>query len=91
MGKYGWVIDVDRLDNAQAVGVIGPRGVTRKMESRLRSGYGRIFRMLDDDGEVYYEGRIIGGDGFEPLDDYGTPNAGAVHIQYRRDGEWETL
>ena len=49
------------------------------------------FRMLDDDGEVYYLGRSTVPDSFAPLDDLGTPDAGATTIQYRRDGRWETL
>jgi hypothetical protein len=37
--------------------------------------------------ELYYTGYIYGEyDGFEPLDDFGTPNAGAVHIKL--DGRW---
>lgn len=47
------------------------------------------FRMFDADGEKYYSGVRIGKagehdseEGFEPLDDYGTPSAGAVCIQY---------
>jgi hypothetical protein len=40
--------------------------------------------MKDDDGITYYEGEIYGDyDGFEPLDDFGTPNAGAVSIWYK--------
>jgi hypothetical protein len=58
------------------------------------------FRMYDDDRELYYTGVRTGqGDdhgseeGFEPLDDYGTPNAGATEIRYYKPetGEWETL
>lgn len=60
------------------------------------------FRMYDDDGELYYTGVRTGDagpwaeDGFEPLDDFGTPNAGATEIRYLNttytDTEkWETL
>jgi hypothetical protein len=52
------------------------------------------FLLLDDDGEIYYGGIIQGTDyeGFEPLDDYGTPNAGATEIQYQNpEGEWVIL
>lgn len=58
------------------------------------------FRIYDDDRELYYTGVRTGrGDpdgseeGFEPLDDYGTPNAGATEIRYFKPetGEWETL
>jgi hypothetical protein len=60
------------------------------------------FRIYDGDGELYYTGLRTGDadpygseDGFEPLEDYGTPNAGATEIRYLKAGsqpeEWETL
>ena len=52
------------------------------------------FHMMDDDGEIYYGGLIQGTDylGFEPLDDFGMPNAGCTEIHYiNADGEWEQL
>ena len=50
------------------------------------------FRMKDDDGIVYYKGVIYGDyEGFEPLDDFGMPNAGCVVIEYMTDGEWKML
>jgi hypothetical protein len=48
--------------------------------------------MLDGDGEIYYKGLIVGDfTGFEPMDDFGTPNAGCVSIEYWEDEEWSTL
>jgi len=38
------------------------------------------------DSELYYEGYLVGGDDFEPLDDFGMPDAGATEIRY--NGEW---
>jgi len=51
------------------------------------------FRMLDDDGEVYYEGKSTVADSFAPLDDFGMPNAGCTEIQYRNgdNHSWEGL
>lgn len=47
------------------------------------------FQIYDDDGELYYEGRILIGDEpgaeFIPLDNFATPNAGATEI--RIDGK----
>lgn len=48
------------------------------------------FRMLDDDGEVYYEG-FCNRESFQPLDDFGMPNAGCTMIEYQNNGKWELL
>jgi len=97
---YGWIIDVDMIKddgakpgtNANATGLTGPRDISPEHERLLKEGAGTKFRMKDDDGEVYYTGRIIGRDrSFDPLDDFGTPNAGATSIEYLEQGEWEAL
>lgn len=52
------------------------------------------FRMRDDDGDIYYTGRSDDNSSevaFAPLDDLGTPDAGATEIQYLNNGIWETL
>lgn len=58
----------------------------------------RHFRIYDDDGELYYAGVYGEGDNpgdedqFAPLDEFGTPNAGATEIRYRsKNGVWITL
>lgn len=96
MSRYSWVITKDFTecdDNNYIVPdpfVIGPRGATKNMEEIVKTG--EQFRMYDDDKKLYYEGFITGKyEGFEPLDDYGMPNAGATEIQYFKDGEWNTL
>ena len=81
---YGWLITEDLLDDGEA-GISGPPGLKDEMLERLKKGKGKLFRMSDDDGEVYYKGRFIGdnnSDEFEPLDDFGMPNAGCVSIEY---------
>lgn len=60
------------------------------------------FKMYDDDNNLYYsgvfaevtpepDGTML--DGFEPLDDFGTPNAGCTEIRYydRRKRKWDEL
>jgi len=49
------------------------------------------FRLLDDDGEIYFEG-IASAEGFGPLDDFGRAY-GCTEIQYhnQRTLQWETL
>lgn len=83
---YYWRITRDKLfeqngamhegDKSEA-GTEGPRGCDSHMPTPQH------FRMLDDDGEVYYYGVASEGVDFEPLDDFGTPNAGCTSIEYR--------
>jgi len=49
------------------------------------------FRLLDDDGEIYYEGLSDNDSDFSPLDDFGEPDAGCTEIQYFNAGIWEVL
>lgn len=84
--EYWWVITRDLIEDGRRVGTVGPRGASKTPPD---DDLGRTFRMLDDDGEVYYHGTIIGDfEGFEPLDDFGMPNAGCTAIEYmeHRDG-----
>lgn len=105
--RYGWLItrdvlydmvdapeDVDGLINE--AGTHGPSDAVLTREQILEHGV--EFQMLDDDGELYYEGVVAwatdykNGSGFEPLDDFGRGNAGCTEIRYRdTDGEWRTL
>lgn len=100
---YAWIIDVDHLvegpsDRSDA-GLTGPSVATAEQLAALASGEGLPFRILDDDGELYFTGRIIGGGpdaddtaAFGPLWDYGTPGAGATEIQYQdAAGRWVGL
>jgi len=98
-----FIIDRDLLsilldDGTGDEGTFGPRAIPATVIRALQSGEGERFRMLDDDGEVYYLGRFINGtdaeDEFQPLDCFGTPNAGCTAIQYwqtGKDGGWKTL
>jgi len=104
MSTYAWIITRDHLyrDDDPIIqdetGTMGPRDATEEQCQLLRNGIGRPFRMYDDDGILYYSGRILFFDGngrvhvnddelpeeaFGPLDDFGRPNAGAVEIRYR--------
>ena len=89
---YHWMID--RAYGAcsdEKLPVHGPR------DCNVNEAFGPTaerFIMMDDDGNIYYGGLIQGTDyqGFEPLDDFGTPNAGATEIHYiNADGGWEQL
>jgi len=48
------------------------------------------FRLLDDDGEIYFYGCSGNSSSFEPLDLFGSA-FGCTEIQYRENGKYETL
>lgn len=97
-----WIITKDHIadknaaegTNANAVGVCGPSRAKPETIEALKAGGGHAFRMLDDDGELYYEGRCTSCDdnaALGPLDNFGMPNAGATTIQYKVKGKWTNL
>lgn len=60
------------------------------------------FKIYDGDDELYYSGVFLAAElsdsseeasGFEPLYDFGTPNAGAVYIKYYNSvtKQWDML
>lgn len=76
MSEYRWKITKDYIGNS--VGVEGPRDLDPSIKENRAH-----FVMKDCDGETYYEGEIYGDySGFEPLDDFGQPNAGCSDIFY---------
>jgi hypothetical protein len=97
--------------NMNAAGVCGPRQApewaTYLLESRPelvgkiggeRSATVERFRMFDDDGELYYVGRLLWQpeDDDEdaelaPLYDYGSPNAGCTEIKIKRGDKWVSI
>lgn len=84
-----WKIDRDYLytasDGHYQNTRVGRYGGRRPVAERLR------WRVLDDDGEVYYGGWSDEGEVFGPLD-FATADAGATEIQYRdATGEWVRL
>ena len=87
ISKYNWVITKDYIDNGNMVGMNGPNNNSGATENEGE------FRMFDDDGEMYYGGKIWGDyDGFEPLDDFGMPFAGCTMIEYKTaSGGFEAL
>jgi len=72
--KYYWIITKDRIEDGGAKGVSNGYETTTSNKAH--------FSMYDDDDICYYEGTIYGDyDGFEPLDDFGMPNAGCTYIK----------
>jgi len=77
------------------------RGVTHKDESNCPAGDDILtvrFRIKDDDGELYYEGRMTaelsGSDEvFRPLNDFATPNDGATSLEIYNNAKriWQMI
>lgn len=113
-----WIITKDKVadeadkaahpnggSNLYALNLIGPSQASKHDEERLKAGEGIPFRLLDDDGEIYYYGRRleesdctdwyedhIGESELAPLDNFGAPNAGCVTQQEKNaDGKWESI
>ena len=75
---YNWTITHDYIEGGAEIGLSGPRNKSRHVDNETD------FQMFDGDGELYYAGTIWGDfDGFEPLDDFGTPHAGCTEIKLR--------
>ncbi len=84
---YNWTITRDFISTG-ATGQTGPANKSRHTANQTD------FEMYDDDGVLYYRGSIFGDfDGFEPLDDFGMPNAGCTEIRLKNatTGKFETL
>lgn len=92
--QAGWIITKDHIADpdcepgtyGNAVGVAGPRNITDEALAILKNGGGTKFEMRDDDGELYYEGRLIGLDTLidhecDPLMAFGLGNAGATRLK----------
>ena len=78
-----WIITKDNisLGNCTDVGTKGPYNHNNTLVNKAR------FSLYDDDKVCYYEGYIFGEfNGFEPLDDFGMPNAGCTLVKL--NGSW---
>ena len=90
-----WTITRDHLaepdarpaTNSNAVGLVGPHDTPLTAKQIAEHPHAKPFRMLDDDGTLYYEGFLLG-DECAPLDDFGEPNAGCTRIQIQENGAW---
>ena len=91
---YNWIITNDYIENGLENGTMGPGpGYAQKAKQICYPDNMALFKMFDDDGKLYYAGKIWGDyDGFEPLDDFGMPSAGCTEIQLRgSDGIFRTV
>lgn len=94
---YCWVITEDAVagyDGAEpsAVGKSGPnRAVAEDVTEALTAG--RFFRLIDRKANELVIGRLYDPSGqneLAPLDDFGRQNLGALHIEFRVEGGWQT-
>lgn len=90
--KVLWRIHFDHLDSK-----IVRVNDTDEYRDGLPISIIREFKLYDDDGELYYTGKMMCADGsdpmesgdlFAPLDDYGMPNAGCTELRVWNGGEW---
>lgn len=100
--KYVWLITKDFLPDPDAqegtslnaTRLMGPRhGLHLTAEEVKKHPKRKRFRMLDDDQEIYYEGFLVDLTDehiLAPLDDFGTPNAGATTLQIWDKG-WKSV
>ena len=91
-----WIIMVDHITDSDGKSRVGCRSPGWSEAKAAELGQARYaphgFRLYDDDGNLYYEGRSTVVDSFAPLDDLGTPDAGCTEIRYwRPGGTWESL
>ncbi len=107
---YAFIIDRDHTSDVvrEHTGLKGYEGVMRgrspskddrdRLAVRLRRNDGiEMFRLYDDDDELYYEGRLVRDDEddddvlFAPLD-WAMDDSGCTRIDYLSEsGDWETL
>lgn len=83
-------------------GITGPASASDRDVARLHAGEGIAFRLLDDDGELYFTGRRLeesdadvdyfGENELAPLDCFGMPDSGCTMQQERNaEGVWDSL
>jgi hypothetical protein len=92
---YAWIITRDIIGPDEDNGLVGPFAATLTGKQIRNHPKAERFTMYDDDGECCYEGFLVGDDasGFEPLEDFGMPNAGCTEIRYKnpKTGAMEPL
>lgn len=101
-----FIIDRDHISETfgypSRVGLTGPRTASDRDMERLKAGEGIAFRLYDDDGELYYEGRRLEESDcdelydsepeFAPLDCFGMPDSGCTQQRERNaEGQWVAL
>jgi hypothetical protein len=106
--SYKWVITLSTVSSEEkGIQNFHPRSELLKKSEVSKSGARALscqqkkewsfalWRAYDDDNNLLYEGKsLLSGDatGFEPLDDFCQPNAGATRIEIKESNKtWTTL
>ena len=89
----GWIITTDHVCEGDDNGVTGPSSYDGPTDA---TALPIKFRMYDDDGELYYEGRMNDGASeqfglLDPLYAFGYGNAGCTRLDIFENGRWVTL
>jgi hypothetical protein len=88
--SINWIITRDFASSENGEG----NDVGKGNEEILKRNNKTKFKMYDDDDVLYYEGFMIENGGeelFNPLDDFGMPNAGCTRIDILSNGQWEQV
>ena len=94
---YKWIITKDHTANPEDKPGTNMNAVGVSYSETDSDGFVTLinkteFRMYDDDKNLYFEGFIYGDfDGFEPLDDFGAPKAGATTIFLFEKNKWNQV
>jgi hypothetical protein len=86
-----WRITKDKVDEGLSVGRTSHDFNQEAWEKAVKTK----FRLLDDDGHIYFYGEYDGVNeseqkAFAPLDQWGEA-FGCTELQYKENGEWKTL
>ena len=87
-GRNLWIITKDHIEDGAAVDTGSSRWEEEAKEwwNNYKDHLPVRFKMYDDDGELYYEGRMEIED-FHPLDDFGMPNSGCTELWYSKNNQ----
>lgn len=86
--KAYWTITADLFaeeDEPSRVGTSGPRGADTTLPLVLR------FRLLDADGNLYYEGLASNQESLDYAHEFGQIDVGATELVVWEDGHWSSV
>lgn len=94
---YAWVITEDYLEDGTGdAGIKGPSDAPDDLLAQLDAGKGHTFRLYDDDGILYYTGRLVTSTSMDeeehtyaPLRDFGQGWAGCAAVRWPGHPEWD--